>query len=214
MIYNLYIPDPAYGRVDVVQMAVSDMFRKNRTLAIVGLLLVIVVFSVPFLSSENNPNDGTLEAATSGGSDNGEDTGMNGSVFADLEPAATEDFSGSAAIPLVGLNFIDTDTKDHWDMPDGMIAVVATLNWEASGWDIEFSIGTGECPDSGMIYDMDSASEGPITVEYIIGEDEEALETGQWFFHIRYDNVDQHRGDSFPYDVDIKLFDAGLSVEE
>lgn len=188
------------------------MLGKHRILVIVGLLLVIVIFSVPFLSSEDGPGEGALDAATTNKSGTG--TGTDVELPAGLEPSATEDFSGSAAIPLVGLNFIDTDTKDHWDMPEGMVAVVATLSWESSGWDIEFSIGTGECPDSGMIYDMDSASAGPVTVVYVINEDEDVLATGQWFFHIRYDNVDQHRGDAFSYDVDIGLFDALQAAEE
>lgn len=112
--------------------------------------------------------------------------------------------TGTISIPIVGAAIVETDVKKHWDMPSNITKVTANLTWDKSGWDLEFSIGTGECPDNGETKASKEGNNGIISIEYsaING----TLEEGQWFAHVRVKDPTSHRGDSLDFTITVVLY--------
>jgi len=109
------------------------------------------------------------------------------------------------SILLVGTMFVETDVKDHYTMPAGKKKVAVNISWDRTGWDLNLAIGTGDCPDNGVVLASQSnVQSGPVTLEFkATGE---ALEEGQWFVHAACNDPSSHRGESvtFSYTVAAK----------
>lgn len=117
----------------------------------------------------------------------------------------TDGSSGDISIPLVGLQVLETDVKKHWDMPGNMSLVSANVTFESTGWDLDVSIGTGECPDSGTELASEHVSGDSVIVQYFV-PDNGTLEEGQWFVHIRTNDATDHRGESLGYNIEVTMF--------
>jgi len=145
-------------------------------------------------------------------SEEGSDVPISGEtekVLASYPVALDEGQTGSLSVPFVGLNFVDTDVKHHWDMPENITGIMVNVSWQSSGWDVELATGTGECPHSGMSKADESGTTGMISIEYNAPENQ-TLEIGQWFCHITVNDLTSHRGDSLNYVFEVKL----LSYDE
>jgi len=108
-------------------------------------------------------------------------------------------------VPLVGTAFVETDVKDHYTMPAGIMKVIVNISWDKSGWDLNLAIGTGDCPDNGAaLASQANVNSGPVALEF--KADGEALQEGQWFVHAACNDLNSHRGESvtFSYTVTTK----------
>jgi hypothetical protein len=130
-------------------------------------------------------------------------------ALASYPVALTEGQTGTLSVPFVGINFLDTDVKHHWDMPENVTGIIVNVSWQGSGWNIELATGTGECPHQGMKYADVTGSSGELSIEYHAA-DNQTLEIGQWFCHLAVQDISSHRGESMNYVFDVKL----LSYEE
>jgi len=109
------------------------------------------------------------------------------------------------SIPLVGTAFVETDVKDHYTMPAGIKKVAVNISWDRTGWDLNLAIGTGDCPDNGVVKaSQANVNAGPVVLEF--KADNDALEGGQWFVHAACNDPGSHRGSSvtFTYTVTVK----------
>jgi hypothetical protein len=96
------------------------------------------------------------------------------------------------------------DLKYHWDMPASMKKVVAVLAWDpAQGFDMDFSTGTGFCPDSGVAKKKAIGASGETVLEYTPTT---ALPTGQWFAHVGAENAADMKGKSVPFKLRVAYF--------
>jgi hypothetical protein len=110
--------------------------------------------------------------------------------------------SMTMSIPIVGTSFVSTDVKDHYTMPAGIKKVTVNISWDKTGWDLNLAIGTGDCPDNGVVKaSSNNVQGGPLTLEFKATGD--ALEEGQWFVHAACNDPNSHRGGSvtFTYTV-------------
>ena len=95
------------------------------------------------------------------------------------------------------------DKKYHWTMPAGVSRVIAVLLYDpASGFALDFSTGTGWCPDSGQKLLELAESDGEILLEYAPGA---ALTEGQWFVHVGATNAADMKGQSVPFKLRVVL---------
>jgi hypothetical protein len=94
------------------------------------------------------------------------------------------------------------DQKYHWTMPAGMHRVVATLTWTEPGWMLDYSVGTGWCPDSGIAKADLFEDDGFIILDYT----SEAELAGTWFVHMGAKNAADMKGKSAPYVAQLLLF--------
>jgi len=109
------------------------------------------------------------------------------------------------SIPLVGTAFVETDVKDHYTMPAGIMKVIVNISWDKSGWDLNLAVGTGDCPDNGVVKaSQKNVNAGPVVLEF--KADGEALPEGQWFVHAACNDPGAHRGETliFSYTVTTK----------
>ncbi len=141
------------------------------------------------------------------GEDDGNSTACEHMGAEGVSIKCNEGNSGTIQIPFIGLQFLETDEKHHWDMEDGIKKVVARLEWTDTSWQFEFSIGTGECPDSGQAKESGSGNNGTIILNY---GDEEGLAEGQWFAHIRSLDKESHRGEECKYSLTITVFECAM----
>ena len=72
-------------------------------------------------------------------------------------------------------------------------------------WDIELSIGTGDCPHSGMMMNSTQGGGGELSTEYWVGKDD-SLDPMQWFCHLALPDANTHRGESINYVFEVTLF--------
>ena len=185
------------------------MARDKLLILEVAIVTAIIGITGAFIISDASP----LSASEGGGS-GGNRTAEDGSGTCDGSCAEggegvqlDEGNSGTIHIPFVGSSLMDTDEKHHWDMPTGKSRVTATLTWSDTSWDLEFSIGVGECPHQGTAKAVDSGTSGSITVQF----QQDPLDEGQWFAHVRCLNPDSHRGESCDFTMEVLL--AGCSGE-
>jgi hypothetical protein len=109
------------------------------------------------------------------------------------------------SIPVVGTILVSTDVKDHYTLPSGAKKLWVNISWDKTGWDLDLSIGTGDCPDNGTIKAArNDVKGGPVTLE--ISGTNGPLENGQWFVHAACNDPNSHRGESvtFSYTVSIR----------
>jgi hypothetical protein len=109
------------------------------------------------------------------------------------------------SIPLVGTAFVSTDVKDHYTMPAGKKKVIVNISWDKAGWDLNLAIGTGDCPDNGVVKaSQNNVNAGTVVLEF--KADGESLEACQWFVHAACNDPNSHRGESvtFSYTVTTK----------
>ena len=99
------------------------------------------------------------------------------------------------------------DKKHHWNMTAGAVKLKAILTWDDTQWYLEFSVGTGECPDKGETKALGSSNSGRITLEYMDPEGQ-YLEEGQWFAHIKVMNPEDHKPliDKCHYEIKILVY--------
>ncbi len=121
-----------------------------------------------------------------------------------------ESNQGSIEIPYVGINFVETDTKHHWQMPTNQTIIIAVLNWGDPSFNMQFDIGTGECPHSGETKATESGATGQLVVRF---DDEVGLDETQWFAHVKCLSLDEHRGSSCEYTMQIMLFDCSMCAD-
>jgi hypothetical protein len=96
------------------------------------------------------------------------------------------------------------DRKYHWSMPAGISRVVTVLLFDpAAGFELNFSTGTGWCPDSGQAMVEVSENDGEILLEHAPGA---ALAEGQWFIHVGGTNAADMKGLSVPFQARVLLF--------
>lgn len=141
--------------------------------------------------------------------DEGHNTQIPLKTLSSYPVALEEGQTGTLSLPFIGVNLVETDVKHHWDMPENVTGVVVNVSWMESGWDVELSTGTGDCPHSGMSMAEETGSSGQISVEYS-APGNQTLETGQWFCHIAVLDLNSHRGGSLNYVFEVAL----LSYEE
>ena len=95
------------------------------------------------------------------------------------------------------------DLKYHFTMPAGMKRVVAVLTWEAAqGFNLNFSTGTGFCPDSGDMKLKTIKSGGEAVLQYSPGS---ALEQMPWFIHLGAENAADMKGKSLAFKARVAL---------
>jgi hypothetical protein len=78
--------------------------------------------------------------------------------------------------------------------------VLAILTWDKPGFDLELSVGQGTCPHHGKQVAAKQSTTSPITLLHDPG-DGKALDSGQWFTHVRLQNPDQMRGKETPFAI-------------
>jgi hypothetical protein len=118
---------------------------------------------------------------------------------------------GTIEIPYLGINVIDTDTKHHWQMPTNQTIVIAVLNWNNPAFNMQFDIGTGTCPHSGETMATESGNTGQLVVRY--DDLELGLDETQWFAHTKTINIDELRGETCEYTLQIMLFDCSMCAD-
>ncbi len=119
--------------------------------------------------------------------------------------ALEEGQTGSLDVPFIGINFLDTDVKHHWDMPANVTGVMVNVTCSPSSWNIELSIGTGDCPHSGKAMNTTNGNSGELSVQFWT-RGNNSLELGQWFCHIAPEDASSHRGQSLQYVFEVTLF--------
>lgn len=80
---------------------------------------------------------------------------------------------------------VEVDKKFHWNMPSGVVEVLAALQWERAEWPFELAIGTGFCPHSGVKLAYEEASGGQVVTSHqasALGEI--SYDPEQWFVHL------------------------------
>lgn len=92
------------------------------------------------------------------------------------------------ALPAIA----DSDVKVHWEMPEGLVRVEGSLSWSDTGWDLQFDLGTGECPHSGTALNTTTGSNSPLTLTFE-AEAGGNLAAGRWFLHAKCLNAEEHR---------------------
>jgi hypothetical protein len=96
------------------------------------------------------------------------------------------------------------DLKYHFTMPAGVKRLVAVLQWDASqGFKLDFSSGTGFCPDSGVMKVQTIENDGEAL---LIFEPGDALEQTGWFVHVGAANASTMKGKSVPFTERVVLF--------
>ncbi|MCK4717061.1 MAG: hypothetical protein KAT70_00215 [Thermoplasmata archaeon] len=115
----------------------------------------------------------------------------------DIPIVFTDGSGGTMPIPVAGANVLETHVKHHFEMPENMTKVTVTFTWDPT-WELELSIGTGDCPHSGEELASEISSAGEATITF---EDENGLTTGAWFAHLGDTNPGSHRGESCDYQV-------------
>ncbi len=89
------------------------------------------------------------------------------------------------------------DKKFHFAVPAGMTRLVGVLAWDAeSGFEIEFSTGTGFCPDSGVSKKKVVAKDGEALLEL---EAPKGLDEAGWFIHVGAKNAADKLGKSVKF---------------
>jgi hypothetical protein len=113
-------------------------------------------------------------------------------------------FEGTFSVPAAWSgNNEQIDRKYHWTMPAGISRVLTVLLYDpASGFELNFSTGTGWCPDSGHAMVELSESDGEILLEHAPGA---ALAEGQWFIHVGGTNAADVKGQSVPFQARVIL---------
>jgi len=126
-------------------------------------------------------------------------------VVLDEDPDGQPGFyDGSFSVPTSWAgNNEQIDKRLHWTMPAGISRVLAVLLFDpASGFELNYSTGTGFCPDSGHAMMELSESDGEILLDWNPGT---ALATGQWFVHIGGSNAADLKGQSVDYQLRVIL---------
>jgi hypothetical protein len=113
-------------------------------------------------------------------------------------------FEGTFLVPAAWTGNNETiDKKFHWTMPAGISRVIAVLLYDqASGFELNYSTGTGWCPDSGHAMLELSESDGEILLDHAPGA---ALVEGQWFVHLGATNAADMKGQSVPFRLRVVL---------
>lgn len=100
------------------------------------------------------------------------------------EVSFSDGTGGTIAAPADG-NYVDQHLKYHWQLTKGFKRIVAVLSWDNPTFELELTIGAGECPDSGTVAELGQSKDSPLAVSY--GSTQE-LATGMWFAHVDYKN--------------------------
>lgn len=103
----------------------------------------------------------------------------------------------------------EIDAKLHWTNPAGIHRFVGVLEWqlpaEQSPWELEFAMGSGECPDNGAIIGKPVASTtSPILVEALPTGTQ--VQAGMHFAHVKPKDAVAHKGQSLPFAMRVYLF--------
>ena len=177
---------------------------KRARLMMIGILITVILMVSTAVGYKVIVSDDS-EGETSG-KGNGNNTACEHMGAGGINMDCNEGNSGTIQIPFVGIQFLDTDQKHHWDMEADNKKVVARLEWTDTSWEFEFSIGTGECPDSGEAKKAGSGNNGTIIISFT----EEDLAEGQWFAHIRSLDKENHRGENCDYSFTITVFKCDM----
>ncbi len=113
--------------------------------------------------------------------------------------------TGTMSVPLIGVNFVDTDVKHHWNMPVNITGVMVNVSWTGDPWDVELSIGIGDCPHEGTAVNSTSGSDNQLSIQYWAGG-EDTLDETQWFCHLGLEDPSSHRGETIDYLFEVYLF--------
>ncbi|MBI5482001.1 MAG: Ig-like domain-containing protein [Deltaproteobacteria bacterium] len=132
-------------------------------------------------------------------------------VNAGQEPILDEDpdqtagfFAATFSVPANwGGSNEQIDRKYHWTMPAGIGRVVTVLLFDPTvGFELNYSTGTGWCPDSGQAMVELSENDGEILLEFAPGV---ALPEGQWFIHVGGSNAADMKGQTAAFRVRVVL---------
>jgi len=175
---------------------------------IIGIIIILILLVSTAVGYNVIVGDSS-EGETSEEGDGSNDTACEHKGADGTPVDCNEGNSGSIQIPFIGIQSMETDEKHHWDMEAENKKVVARLEWTDTSWEFEFSIGTGECPDSGVEKESGSGDNGTIIISYA----EEDLAEGQWFAHIRALDKESHRGEECKYSLTITVFKCGGHTE-
>jgi len=173
--------------------------------ALMVVLAVVVTVSVASASVvyfQSGP--GKAPGKTPAGGNNG--TNGTGAISDTL--ATDGNNRMTMTVPLVGTAFVETDVKDHYTMPAGIMKVIVNISWDKSGWDLNLAIGTGDCPDNGVVKaSQNNVNAGPVALEF--KADGEALDDGQWFVHAACNDPNSHRGESVTFSYTVTTMCCG-----
>jgi hypothetical protein len=81
---------------------------------------------------------------------------------------------------------MDLDMKYHWNMPAGVTAILAALQWDRGEWPFELAIGTGECPHAGTEHASVDGHGGQVVLHHSaqdLGSSQYAADQ-MWFTHL------------------------------
>jgi|GEM_PF-2606047 len=182
------------------------MLLSGKNKFITGVMVLVIIGAVILVGTQEGKIASNVSAgdnASPGNSNNKKNDTEQNSTGTELQT----DNGGkmTLSIPFVGVNFLETAVKDHYNMPAGMKRIVVNINWDKTGWNLEISIGSGECPDSGTELASKTATTSPITIEYT-SEDGEPLPEGQWFIHAKANDASSHRGESVTISYTITVY--------
>lgn len=105
----------------------------------------------------------------------------------------------------------DDHVKHHFDMPEGIARVKATVTW-TTGWNMVWELGTGWCPHSGTSLCEVSGSEGTLSLDVtatdLVGTDTFTADD-QWFAHLGLDMmVGPEDGETADYTMAVEVCPA------
>jgi hypothetical protein len=104
----------------------------------------------------------------------------------------------------------ELDHKHHWNNPANIKTILAVLDFTVPAgqteWNLELSVGTGECPDIGETIGTPTVStKSPMTV---VAHPTAAQQvTGLHFAHLKPFNATEHAGQALPHTIKVYLFE-------
>lgn len=118
----------------------------------------------------------------------------DGTMVAFTEGAGTANWIIPEAWELM-----DIDLKYHFEMPAGVSATLAALQWTRTEWPFELAVGTGTCPHSGTTFALGETDGGQVILRHAAADlQQSAYDPLTWFVHLAPGadlNLGAHVGD-------------------
>jgi hypothetical protein len=102
---------------------------------------------------------------------------------------------------------MELDVKQHWTNPAGIVRIIGVLEWEqltgTTPWNVELSVGSGECPDSGVTIGKGvTKTTSPILVDVRPTKPV----TGMHFVHLKPVDGTSHKGEKINQAMKVYIF--------
>lgn len=187
------------GEVKVEVIVSTDTLPKEVTLFIGRLGVTLTSAPYEYLWNTEEFEDTSYAIYAKATYENGEQFTSKylGVVVANGEHTVVLDSSGRLSIPKNYQPGMEVDVKYNWELPANVGKIVGLLTWEEPNWNLEYSIGTGECPHKGTILSSGETELCAIALSYM---GKENLDEGTlWFSHIKPLNPQEHIGERLPF---------------